>query len=544
MKFSELLIDTASLVRGENNALEYPIDKAGDPRVVLFAKMSRHIKQDVIKQLVRKTVQLYQKTKDSNLIFDLYLIAFQTRNIRGGKGERDAFYKLYLELYIYFPILTIRTIPFIGIYGYYKDFINLVAMIDKVDKTERLSKLRTKLLKHFANQLVTDYKKTNDTKISLCGKWAPRFQKQHHNIAKDLAIIVYERINKSSQNVNKGEIKKVYRKLVVELNNRLKPVEIFISAKKYSEIEFQKVTSNAIIRYTNIFVREREDDFMKAIETNTLKGGDLFPHQVYELMEKRTLRMLKQHHREKLIESLWNSVKKKFVKNMTSKTMDWGNLLPVVDVSGSMSGTPMNVAISLGLLLATMNPQSDFYNKLVTFSANPTYIELKENASVVSHMNAIKTAEWGMNTNIRKVFELMLSTIAKYNVAPNDVPNIVILSDMQFDQATTTPYTTTYDWIVKQFSKLSKKYNKTYHVPTIYFWNLRSTVIGLPVKTDTQNVSLLSGFSPSMFEALMYGKKLTQSKQKKLTPYITMRALLDNDQYLPIVTSLLKKNIL
>ena len=554
MKLSDLISDAATLVRGENKALEYSIDKAGDPRVVLFNKMGRTIEHAVIKKLVKKIVNIHHDTKDTCLILDMFLIAFQTRNIRGGKGERAAFYKLYLELYTYFPTLTLRTIPLVSVYGYYKDYINLVAMIDAINsKSERWNKLRTHLLNHYVKQLMADFKTKKDKPISLCGKWAPRFHKQHHAIAKDLAILIYDKTTTASQptiQANKGQVKKTYRKLVVSLTQRLKPVEIFMSAKKYSEIEFHKVTSNALVRYSQVFFKEREKDFLTALQTNSLKGGDLFPHQVYELLEKRTFQRLKESHREKLVESLWKSVKTKFVKNMSSKTMDWGNLLPVADVSGSMMGTPMNVAISLGLLLATMNPRSDFYNKLVTFSENPTFIELKENDSVLNHMKTIKRAPWGMNTNIRNVFELLIATIQKHNTDPKDVPDIVILSDMQFDAATSTPYTTTYEWIVKAFSKLNKTTGVNYSVPTIYFWNLRSDVIGLPVKTgssggtlggtpNTHNVSMLSGFSPSMFEALLYGKKLTPVQ--KLTPYLTMRALLDNEQYLPVMSAIASK---
>ena len=36
----------------------------------------------------------------------------------------------------------------------------------------------------------------------------------------------------------------------------------------------------------------------------------------------------------------------------TEKIVDLGNIVPLVDVSGSMSGTPMEVAIALGILVS------------------------------------------------------------------------------------------------------------------------------------------------------------------------------------------------
>ena len=53
------------------------------------------------------------------------------------------------------------------------------------------------------------------------------------------------------------------------------------------------------------------------------------------------------------------------------------NILPMIDVSGSMSGLPMLIAVSLGLYLSEHNKGS-FKDTFLTFSGSPELIRLEE----------------------------------------------------------------------------------------------------------------------------------------------------------------------
>lgn len=119
---------------------------------------------------------------------------------------------------------------------------------------------------------------------------------------------------------------------------------------------------------------------------------------------------------------------------MIAKLAETGNfkrVTAVCDVSGSMSGTPMEVAIALGLVVAELT-EPPFRNKLITFSETPKLHTIRghtlaERVADVSHM------EWGMNTNLLAVFELILQEATR-NRGSQMVEKLFIFSDMQFDE--------------------------------------------------------------------------------------------------------------
>ena len=61
--------------------------------------------------------------------------------------------------------------------------------------------------------------------------------------------------------------------------------------------------------------------------------------------------------------------------------------------------------------------------------------------------------------------------------------------------------------------------------PRIIFWNLRVTT-GSPVSASTENVQLISGFSPSLLESFMNGDDVT--------PEGLYRLVLDDKLYDPL----------
>ena len=69
-------------------------DSTGDPRVDLSVQLVRGASVDVITQGLDKILAL--GTPEARE--DAYLLAFQTRNIRGGKGERKISEEMFKHL--------------------------------------------------------------------------------------------------------------------------------------------------------------------------------------------------------------------------------------------------------------------------------------------------------------------------------------------------------------------------------------------------------------------------------------------------------------
>jgi hypothetical protein len=60
-----------------------------------------------------------------------------------------------------------------------------------------------------------------------------------------------------------------------------------------------------------------------------------------------------------------------------SRAMQGCNVMAMVDVSGSMSGTPMEAAVALGTIVAyAQNRESPYFRKVMTFDSTPVLYRL------------------------------------------------------------------------------------------------------------------------------------------------------------------------
>merc|ERR1712071_218927 len=174
--------------------------------------------------------------------------------------------------------------------------------------------------------------------------------------------------------------------------------------------------------------------------------------------------------------------------------------IPICDVSGSMHGTPMEVAIALSLLVSDIAPEP-FKNKIIPFSESPKMVTVDE-ANInnlgerVSH---IEDMDWGYNTNFQAVFDLLLDSAKFYNLKAIDMPKILFcFSDMEFDHSRNEEG----EWET-DLKQIKKKYTSFgYEVPHIVFWNLRASR-SKPSSCTEPGVSMLSGFSAGLMKSFL-----------------------------------------
>ena len=171
-------------------------------------------------------------------------------------------------------------------------------------------------------------------------------------------------------------------------------------------------------------------------------------------------------------------------------------LLPICDVSGSMTGTPMEVSIALGIYISERN-EGVFKDAFITFSSKPTLEVLKGN--LFQRVSQLSKADWEMSTNLEAVFTLVLKKATEAKLKQEDMPEtLLILSDMQFNQATRSDKTA--------MGMIKKQYKDAgYKLPRIVFWNLRAVDKTFPVQ-NKDGVAMVSGFSPSIMKNILQGK--------------------------------------
>jgi hypothetical protein len=194
------------------------------------------------------------------------------------------------------------------------------------------------------------------------------------------------------------------------------------------------------------------------------------------------------------------------------------NGLVVADVSGSMKGMPMAVSISLAMYIAERNESPVWKNKFLTFAASPQMLEITGN-TIGQQIRNLEHAPWGGNTDLMATFNLILNTATSHSVAPEDMPQtLIIVSDMQFDVACKSNKRT-------NFEQIKKLYNKSgYELPQLVFWNVRSGD-NVPVKYDDTGTCIVSGCSPT---------NLTTVLGDSISPIDVMMKTVYSERYNPI----------
>jgi Mg-chelatase subunit ChlD len=312
-----------------------------------------------------------------------------------------------------------------------------------------------------------------------------------------------------------------YRKLITKLNKVIDTLQIKQCANTWSQIDFNKVTSVSLSKQKKAFLNinkkgeirypDREDrvtcaehfdaHVQKAVRGEVeMKGKRVgmadFTTQARQLnFNPNSLQVEKD-----LLNSQW--------RDNSSQNGALDNFIAVVDISGSMSGDPMDVAIALGIRIAE---KSKLGKRVMTFTNEPKWINLEPYDDFVSQVKAIESSEAGYNTNFYKVLNLFLDAVVENEMEPEDVQDmvIVLLSDMQIDEAehvsgsrvvTNGPQKrdTLYKNISKKYAEAGIRVKgKPYNPPHMLFWNLRNTN-GFPCMSNEKNVSMMSGFSPAL----------------------------------------------
>jgi hypothetical protein len=92
---------------------------------------------------------------------------------------------------------------------------------------------------------------------------------------------------------------------------------------------------------------------------------------------------------------------------------------------------------------------------------------------------------------------------------------LLIISDMEFDQACGTR--TNFDLIKAAYAESG------YQMPGIIFWNVNGRLGNVPVKANTPNTALVSGYSPSIIRSVLGGDELN--------PLAVMLKTINSDRY-------------
>jgi hypothetical protein len=419
---------------------------------------------------------------------------FYFRDVRGGQGERKTFRLLLNWLANNHPEAVRPNIGLIAEYGRWDDLYSLVGTGVEDDVWAAIDV-----------QLAVD---RQSDRPSLLAKWL-KSENASSPLTKSLARKTRSALGMSSR---------TYRKMLSSLRKKIDLVEQKISANRWAEVEYDRIPSKAGMIYRNAFRRhdgERYMDFIGAVNRGEAKinAGTLYP---YEIAEKVGLGYSLGYSHimdDATIDAMWNALPDYFAGTQSRGIV-------VADVSGSMSGRPMAVSVSLALYVAERNT-GPFHNKFITFSARPS-LQTVEGRTISEKMKNLSMAYWDMNTNLEAVFDLILNTAVRNKLSQDELPtHLYIVSDMEFDQAVTGSRQTTLMQSIEQ-----KFIAAGYRMPFLVFWNVYSRNDQQPMSMDQRGFQLVSGCSPSIFTSLL--------SNKTVSAYDLMIEVLEAERYAAI----------
>ena len=454
----------------------------------LFATIGA-LRRESDSEIVTRFVRAYSENRDIAM-----KLLFFARDIRGGLGERRVFKVILNWLANNEPATVRKNILHVAEYGRYDD---LLCLMGTTCEKEMLDVLKAQF------EADTEALK-NGGEVSLLAKWLPSV-----NASSAETVLCAKKIARHF-----GMNDASYRKALVALRAHIRIIENNLREKDYS-FDYAKQPSKAMYKYRKAFIRndgERYSQFLDKVTTGEAKlhASTLMPYEIITPFFRRNV----SDEERKAINTTWIS---------QEDFGDTENALAVIDGSGSMYGgadpMPATVALSLGIYFAERN-KGAFKNHFITFSENPQLVEIK-GEDILDKVRYCHGFNEVANTNIQKVFELILDAAKKNSVPQNELPKkLYIISDMEFDYCVEDASLTNFEYAKKLFAEAR------YTLPEIVFWNVASRNRQQPVTKNEQGVALVSGCTPRLFEMVASGT---------MNPYAFMLEVVESERYAKIV---------
>ena len=439
-----------------------------------------------------------------------------TRHIRdaGGKGERDQTYIFIRALWEVLPDVMSHVLPkFIPLTGYYKDYVVLIDQCHGQPKYDQLVKV-----------LVTAHCQAIKSQDFLAGKWAPSEGTHYDKVAKLYAKHL-------------GLNMRAYRKLLVTIRAG-KLVETQMSAKDWYSVGEMLPTlpAGSQQKYTKAFTKHIPDEYSQFL-TDVATGKakiNVTGLQIHTIIKKMLGGGYGYHpcrfntaltEAELLLLNLtWKKFEDEVVKKMLEdeEFFNCFRKLCVIDQSGSMSGGPDVVAVTLGLFVSKALGRAErehfgdghvgLGDCVLRFAEKPNAIKLKPTEYISDYLqNFIKQVNafsCGYSTDMVAVHKLVIKLT---KLANNETaPGLLILTDMQYNRPDfhvgKIPHDDMIDGLYKATGLIRGE---------VFCWNLRGDTKTYHAEADKSGVQMIGGFNQTMLSLFFEGKKIAQETSEE-----------------------------
>ena len=452
---------------------------------------------------------------------DTLVLTFQTRDIRGGKGERALFRHLLTAILKAKPELA-NVIALVPEYGRWDDVWSLMDLNLDVNTT-----IDQVVLRQF--QLDQESEKP-----SLLAKWLPREGSKQSHLALHFANLLFPLTPVNAR-------LRVYRKTVAFLNSRINTTEVKMCGKDWSSIAPGSVPGQLLKRNKHAFFNKkplilrkrvvRLDDRFPNVPDRVTCANNFKEHMAAGRPVKGGQTTMPNEHvrnilasydteMDSVIEAQWAAIREE-----TAAAGGLGDAVFMCDFSGSMDGEPKEVSLALGILGSEVAAPA-FKDHILTFDSTPVWHSFKGLTTLRQKVQSVGNLGQGTSTNFQAACELVLQKLVENKVPVDEAPKqLIVITDMGFDSASTghyvkktAPWETHFQMIRQSF------HSKGYEPPLIVCWNVSTAYTDTHAKATEVGVVQLSGWSPSVLKALQSGLNVQ-------TPYEGLRVLLDSPRY-------------
>lgn len=457
-----------------------------------------------------KTSSLRNKSEDE--IFKLFLKAFHEdkllaikwlffmRDAREGMGERRSFRIILNGLGHQHPTIAKELISLVPEYGRWDDLYSLM----DGDLTEYVVDFIYQQLQEDCGNYL------NKKPISLLAKWLPKESTKKYKKVYNILLKKF------------GTTPKKYRRIVSDLRKYLDVVEVKMSDNEWNKVNYNTIPSKANLLYKDAFLRhdkERRNEYL-----NDLKNGNnnakinakvLMPHEiVHRYMDKYEWGDIDDF--DESLEQLWKALPNYVNSEGFSMFVRDGSYSMTTKI-GNTNITCLDISTALAIYFSE-HCKGEYKDNFITFSNRPKVIDLSNCSSLREKIEKCHAEDDCSNTDIYKVFKLILDTAVNNKYTQEQLPkNIAVVSDMEFDDATTTrDHKTLFETIQAEYLLHG------YGLPRLVFWNVCSRTGTIPLKTNKNGVCLVSGFNPTIMDMVLSGE---------LDPYKCLVNKLNSSRY-------------
>lgn len=521
--FVKALEEISNYTYTENGAVSYR--STGNAVLDAFGSLAA-MKDSTVREILDTFYDAFREDRELAI-----KLLFYVRDIRGGQGMRRIFRIIASSLAFTNPEYIINNLDNFLFFGRGDDYLCLIGTPCEEDMISEISKILA--------EDITSVK--NGCSCSLLAKWLPS-ENTSSSTTKALAARIRSRL---------GFTPREYRKMLSMLRKEIGIVESKMSQDKWDEIEFDKLPARAAMIYSDAFEKHCEDKYINYLtdlangETK-VNAESLFPVDIIHKVLCKTRMDSDWHSSETtlskkdriLYDAMWQSL-----PNYLKDTEETG--ICCIDTSGSMDGTPVEVALSLGLYCAD-KCKGPFKNHFFTFDSSPKFQTIKGSDITEKVMN-IKEIN-ASNTDFEACLKMILNVAITNHLQQSDLPTkLYVISDMQFDSANgnSVSYWSKRRPIKPFMQSMKEMYAREgYTLPAIVYWNVRASQCGMfHEKFDGEDCCMVSGYSPSLFRSVIEGTQWEEEEvfdsmgkksvilKQKLDPIEVMKTALNNERY-------------